>query len=50
MSPTMPAEAIAKYLANPPHLLVLDIMLPDMDGLAVLIRSANPALTPPPCS
>ncbi len=30
------AEAVAKYRENTPDLLVLDIMLPDMDGLGVL--------------
>src|SRR5690242_3341768 len=30
------ADAIAKYRANPPDVVVLDIMLPDMDGLGVL--------------
>lgn len=29
-------EAVAKYRANTPDILVLDIMLPDMDGLGVL--------------
>ncbi|WP_370501382.1 response regulator transcription factor [Mycolicibacterium sp. jd] len=32
------AEAVDKYRANTPDLLVLDIMLPDMDGLGVLAR------------
>ncbi|MFC7677145.1 response regulator transcription factor [Mycolicibacterium sp. GCM10028919] len=30
------ADAVAKYRANPPDVVVLDIMLPDMDGLGVL--------------
>ncbi len=30
------AEAVARYRANTPDLMVLDIMLPDMDGLGVL--------------
>jgi two-component system response regulator TrcR len=30
------AEAVEKYRANTPDVLVLDIMLPDMDGLGVL--------------
>jgi len=30
------AEAVDKYRANTPDILVLDIMLPDMDGLGVL--------------
>jgi two-component system response regulator TrcR len=30
------AEAVGKYRANTPDILVLDIMLPDMDGLGVL--------------
>jgi two-component system response regulator TrcR len=30
------AEAVDKYLANPPDIIVLDIMLPDMDGVGVL--------------
>jgi two-component system response regulator TrcR len=29
-------EAVDKYQANTPDIIVLDIMLPDMDGLAVL--------------
>lgn len=38
------AEAVAMYRANPPDLLVLDIMLPDMDGFGVLaeIRASGP--------
>lgn len=32
------AEAVEKYRAQTPDLLVLDIMLPDMDGLGVLAR------------
>lgn len=37
------AEALAKYKANIPDVLVLDIMLPDIDGLGVLaqIRSTG---------
>jgi two-component system response regulator TrcR len=31
-------EAVGKYRANTPDILVLDIMLPDMDGLGVLQR------------
>jgi two-component system response regulator TrcR len=30
------AEAVDKYRTNAPDILVLDIMLPDMDGLGVL--------------
>jgi two-component system response regulator TrcR len=30
------AEAVDKYRENTPDILVLDIMLPDMDGLGVL--------------
>ncbi|HVQ50185.1 MAG TPA: response regulator transcription factor [Mycobacterium sp.] len=30
------AEAVDKYLANSPDIIVLDIMLPDMDGVGVL--------------
>ncbi|QVI29226.1 response regulator transcription factor [Mycolicibacterium neoaurum] len=38
------AEAVEKYRANTPDLLVLDIMLPDLDGLGVLakIRESGP--------
>lgn len=38
------AEAVEKYHANTPDLLVLDIMLPDLDGLGVLakIRESGP--------
>jgi two-component system, OmpR family, response regulator TrcR len=32
------ADAVAKYQANAPDVVVLDIMLPDMDGLGVLQR------------
>jgi two-component system response regulator TrcR len=32
------AEAVAKYRENTPDVLVLDIMLPDMDGLEVLAQ------------
>ncbi|KUI25958.1 two-component system response regulator [Mycobacterium sp. GA-2829] len=32
------AEAVEKYQANTPDVLVLDIMLPDTDGLGVLAR------------
>nr|WP_281569298.1 response regulator transcription factor [Mycolicibacterium neoaurum] len=32
------AEAVEKYRANTPDLLVLDIMLPDLDGLGVLAK------------
>ena len=32
------AEAVAKYRADTPDVLVLDIMLPDMDGLGVLAQ------------
>ncbi|MET0454774.1 MAG: response regulator transcription factor [Mycobacterium sp.] len=32
------AEAVAKYQENTPDVVVLDIMLPDMDGLGVLER------------
>ena len=32
------AEAVARYRANTPDVVVLDIMLPDMDGLGVLER------------
>src|SRR3546814_3687984 len=32
------AEAVAKYRAATPDLLVLDIMLPDTDGLGVLAQ------------
>jgi two-component system response regulator TrcR len=32
------AEAVDKYRANSPDILVLDIMLPDMDGLGVLAQ------------
>ena len=32
------AEAVGKYQANTPDVVVLDIMLPDMDGLGVLQR------------
>ena len=32
------AEAVDKYRANTPDLLVLDIMLPDIDGLGVLTQ------------
>jgi two-component system, OmpR family, response regulator TrcR len=37
-------EAVTKYRANTPDLIVLDIMLPDMDGLEVLqqIRQDGP--------
>ncbi|GFM25377.1 two component transcriptional regulator, partial [Mycobacterium sp. PO2] len=41
------AEAVEMYRTNPPDLLVLDIMLPDMDGLGVLARiRASGAYTP----
>jgi DNA-binding response OmpR family regulator len=29
-------QAVAKYFSNKPHLILLDIMLPKMDGFAVL--------------
>jgi len=32
------AEAVEKYRANAPDVIVLDIMLPDMDGLGVLAQ------------
>ena len=32
------AEAVGKYRANTPDVIVLDIMLPDMDGLGVLAQ------------
>jgi two-component system response regulator TrcR len=32
------AEAVQKYRANAPDVIVLDIMLPDMDGLGVLAQ------------
>lgn len=32
------AEAVDKYRANAPDVIVLDIMLPDMDGLGVLAQ------------
>ena len=38
------AEAVAMYRANPPDLLVLDIMLPDMDGFGVLAELRAGAL------
>jgi len=42
-------DGLAAVLAEPPDLLLLDMQLPDMDGLAVLaaLRSALPALSMP---
>ncbi|MCV7280753.1 response regulator transcription factor [Mycolicibacterium flavescens] len=41
------AEAVDKYRANAPDVLVLDIMLPDMDGLGVLAQiRADDTYTP----
>jgi two-component system, OmpR family, response regulator TrcR len=44
-------EAVDKYRTNTPDILVLDIMLPDVDGLRVLqqIRDSD-TQSPPPSS
>ncbi|WP_163724676.1 response regulator transcription factor [Mycobacterium gallinarum] len=41
------AEAVDKYRANTPDVIVLDIMLPDMDGLGVLAQIRDSATYTP---
>lgn len=43
------AEALAEALANPPDLMILDVMLPDLDGLEILreIRADSAAKSLP---
>lgn len=41
------AEALAEALRNPPDLILLDLMMPEMDGFAVLAQLKNQEATSP---